>query len=612
MRFRSPLVVAGALAIAFAGAARADEASDLKAKMEQLQKQMDMMKSQLEQMQKKQEEQAKAPPPAAKPEVAAEKSPMEKLFDKITKGFYGTVDVSADYVTKGVGDKVAGSGYGWVATGGLGEAGVGLGFFTPRTGVKSSTINPATGESTIHPVGNVGWLPALSTNKSGIGYRGDHTLPWKDTKLIYQIEGNFSLTSSPGLSTSYTSQSNVTKAALGFGNSWLGLQTKEYGTFKAGTTYAPYKTSTDRMNPFSGTLGDYGVVMGNSGGDNRVEFGTRLEHSFWYESPKMFNGIFSFDFLVSPGQNRTYDAIVQSSGSPDCSGGNIPGSGNLPLGCDDGGFTSAWSVDLKFEPTKNIYVTAAYERHNNVNRNSDGIGSNNPIYGFYYATAAGAPNAAGISPNNGPNPLRLDMTPYLFAPINNIGIMVSCGNGSFSCNPLGAYTTDIGPETAAKFGAQYIFDFGLSVAGIYEILHRDIPAYLEFQNERSRNGYWLTFTQQIGQAFEFSAGWAHAGQTPGDPGGQHNFDPFAATDSSDMITLLFKHKIDKQVYWYLNAAETFNHGNVHYDLGAGGRGFPTDCHDGTHTPVNDYSSFGPTTWGGCKLKGVSAGIDYKF
>jgi len=82
------------------------------------------------------------------------------------------------------------------------------------------------------------------------------------------------------------------------------------------------------MNRSRGNWANYAVVMGNSGGDNRVEFGTRLEHSIVYESPKMY-GV-SFDFLVSPGQNRTYDAVVQSSGSPDCSGGNIPGSGNLP------------------------------------------------------------------------------------------------------------------------------------------------------------------------------------------------------------------------------------------------------------------------------------------
>ena len=101
--------------------------------------------------------------------------------------------------------------------------------------------------------------------------------------------------------------------------------------------YSPYKKSTDRLNPFSGMLGDYAVVMGNTGGDNRVEFGTRLDHSITYESPK-FADMFNFNLLISPGQNRTYDNVIQSAGSPDCSGGNIPGSGNLLLQCDDGGF----------------------------------------------------------------------------------------------------------------------------------------------------------------------------------------------------------------------------------------------------------------------------------
>jgi hypothetical protein len=111
---------------------------------------------------------------------------------------------------------------------------------------------------------------------------------------------------------------------------------------------------------------------------------------------------------------------------------------------------------------------------------------------------------------------------------------------------------------------------------------------------------------------EVSAGWAHAGQTPGDPGGQHNYNPFAVADKADMYTVSFKQKIDKQMFWYFNWATTVNHGNAHYDLGAGGRGITTDCHDGTHTPVIDYSSYGPTTWGGCHVQALSLGIDYKF
>ena len=53
------------------------------------------------------------------------------------------------------------------------------------------------------------------------------------------------------------------------------------------------------------------------------------------------------------------------------------------------------------------------------------------------------------------------------------------------------YLNDIADEWAIKIGVQYAFDFGLSVSGIYEYMHRDLPAALEFQNERQRNGLWF-------------------------------------------------------------------------------------------------------------------------
>jgi hypothetical protein len=79
-----------------------------------------------------------------------------------------------------------------------------------------------------------------------------------------------------------------------------------------------------------------------------------------------------------------------------------------------------------------------------------------------------------------------------------------------------------------------------------------------------------------------------------------------------MYTIAWKHHFDKNLYGYLDAADTVNDGNAHYDIGAGGRGVTTDCHDGTNTVFNDYSSAGPTTWGGCHEIGVSMGMNYKF
>ena len=143
-------------------------------------------------------------------------------------------------------------------------------------------------------------------------------------------------------------------------------------------------------------------------------------------------------------------------------------------------------------------------------------------------------------------------------------------------------------------------------------MHRSVPAALEYQNERQRNGLWFALSQDIFSKDNVSVGWAHAGNTPGDPGGQHNYNPLAPPNTADMYTIAWKHKFDKQFTWYFDTALTINHGNAHYDLGAGGRGLTTDCHDGTNTVFNDYSSAGPTTWGGCRVQGYSTGLNYKF
>jgi predicted porin len=442
-------------------------------------------------------------------------------------------------------------------------------------------------------VGRLGYLPELSTNKSQIGYRTSHQIASSDVDFMVQVETSLSLTASPGLRTSNTQQSNVVQGAIGLGDTFVGLQRDGWGKLKFGTTYSPYKKSTDAMNPFSGMLGDYAVIMGNSGGDNRVEFGTRLDHSIWYESPKLFHNIFSFDVLYSPGQNRTFDNVVQSAGSPDCSGGNEPGSGNLPLNCDDGGFGDAYSVDFKVE-IGGLYATAAWEEHRAVNRNSDGIGSNSPLYGYL----VGLGN--GVSPYLDWNTFNTYAGEY--------GQAFVAANG-FSP----PYMNDIADETAYKIGAKYSFPIGLSVSGIWESMRRNLPQALEFQNERQRTGWWFAASQDLfGARDNISIGYAHAGATPGDPGGQHNYSPIAPPNTADMYTIAWKHKFDKQLTWYFDSALTINHGNAHYDLGAGGRGLTTDCHDGTNTVFNDYSSAGPTTWGGCRVEGFSTGLNFRF
>jgi predicted porin len=551
--------------------AHADNAQDAQALKDQLQKmkqQIEMLQKQVDVLSKQQASPPPAGPPAqgAGPTTAAKVEEKEPLLHKLLSGFYGTLDVSFDDSTKGINGLVA---YPYA----LANPNNPNGGFVVAGGPKGG------------PVGRVGWMPAFSTNKSSLGYRGSHKIADSSVEFIYQIETQPAITSAPGLNTSQYQQANVVKASIGYGDTYVGIQEKSWGKLKIGTTYSPYKKSTDRMNPFSGMLGDYSVVMGNSGGDNRVEFGTRLEHSIWYESPK-FGKVFSFDVLASPGQNRTYNNVVQSSGSPDCNGGNEPGSGNLLLNCDDGGFDDAFSADAKIE-IGGFYGTVAYEIHKRVNRNSDGIGSNNPIYGYLVA-------------NNSP---VIDFATYQFYQSEFPG---SAANAS------PPYLTDIADESAFKVGLQYTFGFGLSIDGIYEYLKRNLPQALEFQNERQRNGFWFALSEDFSSRDNFSIGWAHAGRTVGDPGGQHNYNPTNVNDQADMYTIAWKHRFDKNLYWYLDAADTINKGNAHYDLGAGGRGLTTDCHDGTNTPVIDYTSAGNTTWGGCHIVGVSTGLNYKF
>lgn len=495
-------------------------------------------------------------------------APEEPLLNKVLKGFYGTFDVSFDATTKGMDGFVA---YPYSLN-------------DPNNPNSGYTQGAAKGGGA-GPVGRVGWMPQLSTNKSSLGYRGAHGIGSSDVEFVYQIETGLGFTASPGLSVSWTQQSDVVKTAIGYGDTFIGIHPKGFGTLKVGTTYSPYKRATDRLNPFSGQLGDYAAVMGNSGGDNRVEFGTRLDHSLWYESPKIADMV-SVDFLWAPGQNRTFDSLVQPAGSPDCAGGNVPGSGNLPLNCDDGAFQDAISADVRVE-VAGLYVTGAVEWHDRVNRNSDGIGSNNPYYPYYAATH---PNGVIGGPT-------LDPT------VNN--------PQGLPPQALGGYVNSVGPEYAMKVAAQYVFDFGFSIGAIFEALRRSIPAELGFQNERTRNGTWITASQKFGQG-TFSVGWAHATRTPGDPGGQHNYSPYGTDDTANMFTAAIRWQLDKSLTWYADFADTVNNGNAHFDLGAGGRGITTDCHDGTSTAVIDYSGAGPTTWGGCNEIGVSTGLNYKF
>ena len=535
-------VTFGAAGITFGGGAFAQSPSEMKAQIDALQRQLQILKERLDKQEAQQAQQAQqaAQAPARGPAAAASGGTGRAFLERkegegvtfFTRGgevsIYGNLDLSLDSTTKGISGMTAPQ----------------PGFAVPGDGV-------------LTPFGNGGWMSAISSNMSYVGVRGFQTLGNLPMDFVYQLETQIDVSATSGTGFTNSNQSNQVKGGLTSRNSFIGLASPTWGAVKIGKTDAPYKTSTARMNPFVGMLGDYSVIMGNTGGDNRVEFGTRLDHTLWYESPK-WNGI-NFNALVSPGQNRGLDSSNVAAGESDCAGGNVPGSGALPGACNDGSYGTAYSGSLSYTNGP-LYITGAYELHRLVNRTSD----------------------------------------------------LGAGPGTFD-------PRDIADEDAKKIGLQYSFPTKTTVSFIWEDMKRKIDPALALQNERSRSGYWLAVSQAITSKDSLHFGWAHANNTPGDPG-QHNTIPLVGLgtpnpdNAANMYTLAWKHQLDKNMSIYANWAETINHALAHYDLGAGGRGVTTDCHDAstTDTSGTDPAAGAPRCWAGGRLKGVSLGMKYVF
>src|SRR5262249_50666822 len=147
-------------------------------------------------------------------------------------------------------------------------------------------------------------------------------------------------------------------------NSFVGLE-GSFGKLMLGKYDTPYKRATASMDPFASSVGDYNVIMGNTGGDLRAEFDARLPHAIFYDSPSF--GGFTVNVLYSPGQKFANlagsDKYAFPQGEPLCSGSSPRGSGSTPDAtpaggavCDDGAFTTAWSVAAAYD-TGPLYAT---------------------------------------------------------------------------------------------------------------------------------------------------------------------------------------------------------------------------------------------------------------
>ncbi len=309
------------------------------------------------------------------------------------------------------------------------------------------------------------------------------------------------------------------------------------------------------MNPFAGMLGDYSVIMGNSGGDNRVEFGTRLDHSLWFESPN-WNG-FNLNALVSPGQNRATDSSNIAAGETDCTGGNIPGSGGLAGACNDGSFGTAYSVSLSYA-TGPLYLTGAYEMHRKVNRTSD---------------------LAVFDPN--------DVADESAA---KIGVQYKF--------PTRTTFSAISERLRRNVPGYLMVQNERQRNGYWFAVSQDLDA------KNSLHLGWAHAGRTPGDPGQHN--------TPAlDPSGLGTAN---ADNSSNMYTFAWKYQVDRQLGYYFNYAVTANHQYAHYDLGAGGRSVTTDCHDASNPDTTGFDPAGgaPRCWAGGRLQGASVGMRYTF
>jgi predicted porin len=412
----------------------------------------------------------------------------------------------------------------------------------------------------------------VASNGSYFGVRARHNLApygYEGFSVVAQFESQVDVASAP-----------TERAAFGTRDSYVGIE-GPWGAVKLGKSDTPYKKATAPFDPFANTVADYNSIMGNTGGDNRAEFDWRMNHAIWYESP-IWNG-FQFSALFSPGQNYapdnsdySYGDLFQCNGAgARGSGSNFPNSsGALPgniggNGCTDGSFGNAFSAAATYKNGP-FTAIAAYEFHQAVNRHGDD----------------------GLEP-------ALAGTAF-FAPI-------FLADGS-------QVLTGTADEWAAKIGGGYRIDAPigpLQLYGYYEWIRREVPAAFEPFNERSRDGFFLSATQFVGDHWSFSASVAHAFATPGNPAMLSVNDPTlapAATlqanlfdDSATMYGVGTRYRFNSWASWYLVGAWLQQGPGAHYCLGPSGHGYQICSRD----QFND-------TIGGATIKSVSSGLTFDF
>src|SRR5438128_2786793 len=176
--------------------------------------------------------------------------------------------------------------------------------------------------------------------------------------------------------------------------------------------------------------------------------------------------------------------------------------------------------------------------------------------------------------------------------------------------PAGTSVVGTANEYAWKFGARYTFEpTGTTVSGIFEKMWRnDIAAF----NERQRDGYYVSALQKLGPDDDVMGAWAHAANTPGDPGAG------PIDNTADMLAVGLRHWFNPKTTIIASYAHMRNSTAAHYALGPGGHGVTGDCKDGgTPTTASPGPGIGligngTTCFTGTSPQAFSLGMTYDF
>src|SRR5271169_980676 len=100
---------------------------------------------------------------------------------------------------------------------------------TKAFGGNVNTNPQFTGGSEPFPIGNFGWLPAISTNSSYLGVRGFQRVPNFPFNFVYQLEVGYDISATPGLRQSNSQISDNVNGTLFNRNTYIGFANPEFG-----------------------------------------------------------------------------------------------------------------------------------------------------------------------------------------------------------------------------------------------------------------------------------------------------------------------------------------------------------------------------------------------